>query len=291
MKKTVIRLLSVAAISSNSLFAQFAQLDGDYTPDLADVSIPIFDGVNLFDDVSAISFDLNLVQSLVSPKITSTDSTISALDFDVFGDETLIIGFDADVAFSSTATLAGSLVRLVGAKVTILRGATGTGTLDQGEGPIDVTVTGVTGSFSFRTLTVDLEAGEIQGIIAPGALRISAYQDENPSQNGTVTARYTQEDFGPYEFPADNIQSPECVLSLTTTPKGTVSGSAEFTVGDFDPITLDVKGRWNAKTGVSTLTLSKKTVKGVTATLNLDENGDLFGTKNSLSVLGYKLKF
>jgi len=292
MRKNILTLGLAFTCALNSLFAQ---LNDTYSLDLSDVvSIPVFDGVNLSDTISATSFDITLVQSLTSSKITSVDSSISASEFDAYEDGTLILDFDAPVSFTSTVTLAGNIARLVGAKVTILKGATGSGTAtdDKTGENYDVTVSGVTGGFNFKSLSADVDAGQIQGVIAPGSVKITGFVTDLPRKKATVTAKYGQQDFGPYDFDSSNLISPTFdPLTLATSAKGAVTGSATGTFGDFDDVSFSVKGKRNAKSGVSTLTLTSTSVKGITATLNLDDDGNLTGTKNSLNVLGYKLKF
>ena len=88
----------------------------------------------------------------------------------------------------------------------------------------------------------------------------------------------------------DNIITPEIVLLLTTT-KNKITGSATGTFGDYDDVGFKVTGTRNAKTGISALTLTSTSVKGISAKLNLDGNADLNGTKNSMKVLGYTLTY
>ena len=257
VSKTVLFLLL------GSLCPAFAQLNGEYTPDLARVEIPIFNGVPLVETISATSFDITMSQGLTSSKLTGIGE-ISASDFDVYQDESLVVNFEGPISLSATATKTGNIVRLTGAKATIGKGVVGDGTLTTDEGSFDATVTGVTGMFVFASLSVDLESGEIQGVIRPGSLKVSGYQTDDPSNKGTATTKFSQEEFGPFDFPADNIITPEIELSLTTR---------------------------NAKTGISALTLTSTSVKGISAKLNLDRNADRSGTKNTMNVLGYKLTY
>jgi hypothetical protein len=156
-------------------------------------------------------------------------------------------------------------------------------------------VDSVKGSFVFKSLHVDLDNGTIGGgldKIAAGTLKISGHQNDDASQRGTVTAKYGAEDFPELDFPAENIINPEITLDLATTAKGVVTGSATGTFGDYDDVSFNVKGKRNSRTGISTLTLTGTgSGKGVNATLNLDDDGQISGTKNALTVLGYKLKF
>jgi hypothetical protein len=282
-----------------SLSSAFAQLDGPQFPDLSEVEIPVFDGVPLAGEISAVSFDLTMAQGLTSPKLTG-NGTISAAGFDVYQDEALVIDFDGDVIFSASATKTGSIVRLTGAKTTIdPLSVSGSGTLynSETEQYEDVTVSSVKGAFAFKSLHVDLDNGTIGGgvdKIAAGTLKISGYVTElGASSRGTVSAKYGTEDFPELDFPAENIIYPEITLDdLITTSKGVVTGTAVGTFGGYDDVSFSVKGRRSLKTGISTLTLTGTgSGKGVNATLNLDDDGQIYGTKNALTVLGYKLKF
>jgi hypothetical protein len=280
-----------------SLSSAFAQLDGPQFPDLSEVEIPVFDGVPLAGQVSAVSFDLTMDQSLTSSKLTG-NGTISAAGFDVYQDEALVIDFDGDVIFSASATKTGSIVRLTGAKTTIdPLSVSGSGTLynSDTEQYEDVTVSSVKGAFAFKRLHVDLDNGTIGGgddKIAAGTLKISGYVTElGASSGGTVSAKYGTEDFPELDFPAENIINPEITLDLATTDK-VVTGSATGTFGDYDDVSFNVKGKRNSRTGISTLTLTGTgSGQGVKATLNLDDDGQISGTNNALTVLGYKLKF
>jgi hypothetical protein len=155
----------------------------------------------------------------------------------------------------------------------------------------------VKGAFAFKSLHVDLDNGTIGGgedKIAKGTLKISGYVTElGASSGGTVSAKYGTEDFPELDFPAENIINPEITLDLATTAKGVVTGSATGTFGDYDDVSFSVKGKRNSRTGISTLTLTgTESGQGVKATLNLDDDGQISGTKiNALTVLGYKLKF
>ncbi|NBU70443.1 MAG: hypothetical protein EBS53_03190 [Bacteroidetes bacterium] len=287
--------IAVLILASASFFTCNAQLDGDYAPDLTVLEIPVFDGVPLAGDVSAVSFDLTMVQSLTSSKLTGT-GTVSATAFDVYQDEGLVVDFDGDMNFSASAMKTGSLVRLTGAKAT-LSGVTGTGLLydPDTDTTLDVTLTSVTGAFLFKSLHVDLDAATIGGgtdKIAAGALKITGYENDDTTARGTVVAKYGAEDFPELDFPAENIITPDISFTLNTSSKGVVTGDAVGTFGDYDDVPFGVKGRLNSKTGVTTISLKgQASNKSITATLSLDENGDLIDNKNSLNVLGYKLKF
>lgn len=283
VSKTVLFLLL------GSLCPAFAQLNGEYTPDLARVEIPVLDGVSLEETISATSFGLTMVQGLTSSKITATDGYISATEFYV--NDELVVDFDGEMTFSATATKRGDIVTLSGAKGTIVKGSvTGSGILTEDSGSYDVTVTSVAGTFVFKSLSVVISTGEIAGLISKGAFKVAGFVDEDPTQKGTETASYSEEVFGPFDFPVDNIITPEIVLSLTTT-KNRITGSATGTFGDYDDVGFKVTGTRNAKTGISALTLTSTSVKGVSAKLNLDGNADLNGTKNSMKVLGYTLTY
>jgi|LauGreDrversion2_6_1035139.scaffolds.fasta_scaffold08648_3 hypothetical protein len=292
------KLILIAIVfAATSLVPCIAQINDYCAPDLSAVEIPVFDGVPLAGEVSAVSFDLTMGQSLTSSKLTGT-GTVSATAFDVFQDEALVVDFDGDMNFSANATKSGSLVRLIGAKATILPGVSGSGTLYDTniEEYVDVTLTGVKGSFVFKSLHVDLDNGTIGGsgdTISAGKLQISGYRNDDESSQGTVTAQYGAEDFPELDFPAENIITPDISFTLSTSSKGVVTGSeAVGTFGDYDDVLFGVKGKRNSKTGVTTISLKGVGAnKLVTATLNLDDSGEISGTKNALNVLGYKLKF
>jgi hypothetical protein len=273
-----------------TLCPAFAQLNGPYPLDLSAVEIPVFDGVTLEETISATSFGFTMVQGLTSSKLSSMDGYISNSEF--YANDELVVNFEGDMTFSANATKSGSIVRLTGAKSTIVKGSvTGDGVFTDDSGSYSVTLTGVVGAFAFKTLSVDIESGQIAGLISSGALKVSGYFDEDPRQKGTVTASYLQEDFGPFDFPVDNIITPEIELSLTTSSKNRITGSATGTFGDYDDVGFRVTGTRNAKTGISALTLTSTSVKGISAKLNLDRNADLNGTKNSMKVLGYTLTY
>jgi len=269
----------------------FAQLAGDYPVDLSSIKLPVFNGVVLEETVSATSFELTMVQGLTSSKLTGTGS-ISATDF--VADDTLVVNFEGSMSFSAGTVKAGSIVRLTGAKATLGRDVTGTGTYsDEENGDLDVTVTKVIGAFGFKSLTVDLESDEIEGLIAKGKLSVSGYLTDTPREKGTVRVDYGEEEFGPFSFPADNLITPEIALvNLVTSSKNKITGTATGTFGDYDEVPFSLRGTRNARTGISVITLTGTGAgKRVSATLNLDENGEITGTNNALNVLGYKLKF
>jgi len=279
VSKTVLFLLL------GSLCPAFAQLNGEYTPDLARVEIPVLDGVSLEETISATSFGLTMVQGLTSSKITATDGYINATEF--YASDDLVLAFDGEMTFSATATKSGSIVRLIGAKATA-KNVTGSGVLTDGSESYDVTMTALVGNFVFKTLKI--ENNEIEGSISKGSLTVYGYLTDEPTKKGTTKANYDAEVFGPFDFPVDNIITPEIVLLLTTT-KNKITGSAIGTFGDYDDVDFKVTGTRNAKTGISALTLSSSSIKGISAKLNLDGNADLNGTKNSMKVLGYTLTY
>ena len=279
VSKTVLFLLL------GSLCPAFAQLNGEYTPDLARVEIPVLDGVSLEETISATSFGLTMVQGLTSSKITATDGYINATEF--YASDDLVLAFDGEMTFSATATKSGSIVRLIGAKATA-KNVTGSGVLTDGSESYDVTMTALVGNFVFKTLKI--ENNEIEGSISKGSLTFYGYLTDEPTKKGTTKANYDAEVFGPFDFPVDNIITPEIVLLLTTT-KNKITGSAIGTFGDYDDVDFKVTGTRNAKTGISALTLSSSSIKGISAKLNLDGNADLNGTKNSMKVLGYTLTY
>lgn len=286
LKKFAIRFFGLLAVSSSSLLAQ---LDGDYSPDLASIEIPVFAGYELEQTISATSFSLTMAQGITAAKLTGS-GTISASDFYV--DDTLDgISFDGSLTFSATIAKRGSIVTLSGAKATLGKDITGMGTYhDEDQGDLDVTISKVAGAFQLKNASIDLEGQELTGTIPAGSLAITGYITEEPSQRGTVKAAYGAEQFGPFDF-SGSIINPEINLSLTTSSKNKITGTATGTFGDYDDVSFKVTGTRNAKTGISALTLTSTSVKGVSAKLNLDENGDISGSKNSLNVLGYKLTF
>lgn len=286
IKKFAIRFFGLLAVSSSSLLAQ---LDGDYSPDLLAIEIPVFADYELEQTISATSFSLTMAQGIAAAKLTGS-GTISASDFYV-SDELDGISFDGSLTFSATIAKRGSIVTLSGAKATLGKDITGTGTYhDEKEGDLDVTISKVAGAFQLKNASIDLETQELTGTIPAGSLAITGYITDEPSQKGTVKAAYTAEDFGPFDF-SGSIINPEINLSLTTSSKNKITGTATGTFGDYDDVSFKVTGTRNAKTGISALTLTSTSVKGVSAKLNLDENGDTSGSKNSLNVLGYKLTF
>ena len=266
----------------------FAQLNGNYSPDLASIEIPDFSGVELDQIISATSFNLPMVQSLTSNKLTSSGGTISSSEFYIT--DILTVSFEGALSFSATLAKRGSIVTLSGAKAT-LSNCTGSGTYaDAEQGDLDVTVTKVTGSFTVRNATVNLDSGQLTGVIPQGALSVSGYFTDFPSQKGTVRGSYSAEEFGPFDF-SGNIINPELTLTLATTSKNKISGTAVGTFGDYDDVAFKVTGTRNARTGISALTLTSTSVKGVSGKINLDAGGQKSGNKNTLRVLGYSLTF
>jgi len=278
---------SVALIAATAT-PTFAQLNGSITPNLDAVEIPVFNGTSLNEQISSTSFQIDMVQSLTSSSLGGS-GTISNDDFYV--DDTLTVAFEGELVFSARAALRGRVVTLAGAKAT-LRNVTGSGTLTESGDSYDVTLTGVTGSFSIRNMQVNLDDEQVSGIIPAGSLRVTGYLTDEPSQKGTRTARFTSEAFGPFDFPGEII-SPSASFTLATNSKGVISGGGSATFGDYDEVLIGVKGRRNARTGVSTITLKGEgAAKAVSATLNLDGEGELVSRpKSSLSVLGYRLQF
>ena len=277
-------LVVSAALVSTSL----AQLNGSFTPNLDAVEIPVFNGTTLSEQISSTSFEINMQQSLTSSTLGGSGN-ISNDDFYV--DDTLTVAFEGELVFSARAALRGRVVTLAGAKAT-LRNVTGSGTLTDSGDSYDVTLTGVVGSFLIRNMQVNLDDQQVSGTIPAGSLRVAGYLTDEPSSKGTRTARFTSEPFGPFDFPGEII-TPALSITLATNSKGVVGGGGNATFGDYDEVLIGVKGRRNAKTGVSTLTLKGEgAAKAVSATLNLDGEGELVSRpKSSLSVLGYRLQF
>jgi len=281
----------------------FAQLDDAVTPELP-VTIPVFDGVGLDDvelgaaegEVGACTYSLNMTQSISSSKISGS-GTISATDFDVRQNGVLVINFAGEMDFSSLATIAGTVVRLTGAKSKILS-AEGDGVYTDKDGSADVTVTKVVATFVFKGLHVDLDNGTIGGggdSIAKGPISVSGYDNAYPDDPGTIKGSYDAIDFPESEFPADNIVTPAITFNQSTSARGAISGGGSAAIGNLDDALFGVKGRRNAKNGVSTVTLKGQgAAKAFGATLNLYDDGELATGakfKNTLNVLGYKLKF
>jgi len=284
-----IKVFSISTIIAFSVFPAFAQLNGNYSPDLSSLEIPAFDGVVLSETVSATDFSVTMEQ-LLNSKLVTGAGTLTATDF--YASDSLVLDFfEADESFSAVVALRGSIVSLAGAKAT-LSNATGTGTYtdDYDGATYDVTITSITGSFKFSYLQVNLTNDQISGFIVPGSLKVSGFKTADPSQRGTVNAFYGGEDFGPYAFVGDII-SPVFNLALSTSGKGVITGSAVGEFGTYDDVNFTVKGKRNSKTGLNSVTLTSANPKGISAVLNLDNSGETTGSANLLKVLGYTLKF
>lgn len=266
----------------------WAQLNGTYTPDASSLQIPVFDGVELAETISSTDFSITMEQ-LINSKAVTGSGNISATEFFVAEDLT-VDNFDGELIFTAAVAMRGSIVSLSGAKAT-LRNVTGGATYTAWNGTnYDVTVTAVTGAFSFSSLQVDLAADQISGTIKAGSLKVSGYLTDDPSSRGSATGRFLAESFGPFDFSGDII-SPNLSLTLATNEKGAITGTGVGTFGGYDDVEFSIKGKRNTKKGLSTVTLTSTNLKGVSAVLNLDDSGDLSGTANSLKVLGYSQKF
>lgn len=300
---TNLNIVKVVLLLTVLITPVFAALDGDITPELP-VTIPVFNGVMLDDvelgaiegEVGACTYNLDMIQSISSSKITGSGK-ISATDFDVKQNGVLVVNFEGDIDFSSLATIAGSVVRLTGAKSKILN-AVGDGFYTDDEGSREVTVTKVVATFVFNSLHVDLGNATIGGggdSIAKGPISVSGYDNTDPTSKETIKGSYDAIDFPESEFPAENIVTPALNIVTSTSGKGAVNGGGEGAIGPLDDIPFGVKGKRNAKNGVSTLTLKGTgAAKSFSATLNLYDDGDLATGgkfKNTLNALGYKLKF
>ena len=266
--------------------AAFAQISGDYAPDLSGVRLANFDGALLDGAVSSAGFSVSLEHGITSKKISGWGS-ISASS--LYDDGRLSIdSISGDVFFSASLAVRGSIVSLVGAKAT-LRNVNGWGSYD-GYG---VTVSSVTGAFSISPLTLNLSTGFISGTIQPGFLRASGYATDYPQIKRTITVRYTSETFNS-DF--SGFVSPSIELfGLITNARGGITGSATGSFGGFAPVSFRVTGARNGKTGWSTLNLSSTSPRGISAKLVLDDAGNLVsppGRKlHSLSAFGYTLTF
>jgi len=283
IKNPLCSLATLSVLSSGVL----AQLSGDYNPDLSSVEIPVFQGATLSGAVSATDFSVDLVQGLTSSRITGS-GTVSASD--VYDDGTITVGsIDGDLNLSASVAITGRVVRLSGAKAT-LANVTGTGSVMVDGESYGVTVTSVTGAYTIRNMALSLDSLELTGVVPAGSLRMSGHKTDYPNVRRSVSARYTQEDFGPFDFPG-TIISPSLSLEDLTTTRNRISGTATGSFGDYDEVAFKVTGTRNARSGISALTLTSTSVKGVSAKINLDAEGEKSGTKNTLNVLGYKLTF
>ena len=269
--------------------SSFAQLNGDFTPDLSSVDIPAFNGATFEDTISSTSVSFEFTQGLTSNRLTGA-GTVSATD--VFDNGSITVdSIEGNINFSATLALRGRTVSLAGAKAT-LAGVTGSGTAIVNGEEYGVDVTGVTGAYTIRNMIINLDTEEISGVIAPGSLTIRGQGTDYPQIKRTVVARYTQENLGPSPFSGE-IVNPSLALILATSPKGKITGSATGTFGNYDDVAFNVtRGQRNARSGISTVTLVSTSVRGVSATLNLDGEGELVSRpKSSLQVLGYRLQF
>jgi hypothetical protein len=281
-------LLTSAVLNACLVSSSFSQLNGEFSPSLEAVDIPVFNGATFDETISSTTVSFEFSQGLTSNRLTGT-GTVSATD--VFDNGLITVdSIEGNINFSASLALRGRVVSLSGAKAT-LAGVTGSGSaLYEGES-YGVDVTAVTGSYTIRNMVINLDTEEVSGTVAPGSLRISGQLSEYPQTKRTVTAPYTSEELGPSPFSGEII-SPSVSLNLATTSKGKVTGTAVGTIDYYDDVSFNVsRGQRNARTGISTVTLTSTNPRGVSATLNLDDDGEITGTKNSLNILGYKLKF
>jgi hypothetical protein len=282
--------LLVAVVSAFAASISLAQLNGEnITPDLSSVDIPAFNGATFSETISATSVSFEFSQGLTSNRLTGA-GTISATD--VFDNGSISVdSIGGNINFSASLALRGRIVSLAGAKAT-LAGVTGSGSAVVSGESYGVDVTAVTGAFTIRNMIINLDSEEISGVIVRGSLRISGRATDYPNIRRTVVARYTQENLGPSPFSGE-IVNPSLALILATSPKGKITGSATGTFGNYDDVAFNVtRGQRNARSGISTVTLVSTGVRGVSATLNLDGEGELVSRpKSSLQVLGYRLQF
>lgn len=266
----------------------FAQLNGEYTPSLEAVEIPAFNGATFDETISSTTVSFEFSQGLTSNRLTGT-GTVSATE--VFDNGSITVdSIDGDINFSASLALRGRVVSLTGAKAT-LSNVTGSGSALVADESYGVDVTAVTGSYTIRNMVINLDTEEVSGTVAAGSLRISGQATDYPNIKRTVVAPYTSEVLGPSPFSGEII-NPSVSLNLATTSKGKVTGTAVATIGDYDDVSFNItRGQRTARTGISTVTLTSTSPRGVSSTLNLNDDGEITGTKNSLNVLGYKLKF
>lgn len=279
-------LLLALVFITTSFFTSLAQLNGSYSPDLSSVEIPVFDGQDLSDTISATSYSIGLVQGITSSSVTGY-GTVSASGF--YDDGQLSINsFGGGLVFTSKATLRGSIATLVGAKAT-LSGVTGSGSYYYYGSYYSVTVSSVSGAFTIKNMNLDLQSGVISGLVSAGSLKMSGYLDDYPKIRRSISVRYGSEAFGPYSAPAGSVITPLIGMDLQTSSTGLVTGTAVGTLGNYDDVAFNVKGK--RKSGVSAITLTSISPKGISATMNLNDAGEISGTKNTLKVLGYTLKY
>jgi hypothetical protein len=282
---TKVVLLAFLFTASN-FYTSIAQLNGNYSPNLSSVQIPIFNGQELDDTIVYTSYSIGLVQSTTSSSVTG-NGTVSSSSF-YAGNGFDVNSFDGGLVFSSKAALRGSIASLVGAKAT-LSGVTGSGTYYYYGTFYDLTVSSVSGAYTIKNLNLDLRSGLISGLISAGSLKMSGYLDADPRTRGSVSVKYLPEAFGPYASSAGSVITPSIDMNLQTSSAGVVTGAATGTFGNYDDVAFTVKGK--RKSGVSALTLTSINPKGISATMSLNDAGNISGTKNSLKVLGYTLKY
>jgi hypothetical protein len=278
-------LLAIVFTATSSL-SSIAQLNGNCSPDLSSVKIPAFAGLVLADTISATSYSIALVQGITSASVTGY-GTVSASSF--YNDGQLSADyFYGGLGFSSKVALRGSIATLVGAKAT-LSGVSGYGSYYYYGDTYGVTISSVSGAFAIKNLNLNLLSGEISGLVSAGSLRMSGYLNEYPNIRRSVSVGYSAEAFGPYNSPSSSVITPSIGMNLQTSSTGVVTGTATGTFGNYDDVAFAVKGK--RKSGVSAITLTSVSPKGISATMSLNDAGNISGTKNSLKVLGYTLKY
>jgi hypothetical protein len=138
-------------------------------------------------------------------------------------------------------------------------------------------------------MNLDLESGVVSGLVSAGSLKMSGYLNAYPNIRRSISVRYSSEAFGPYALPAGSVITPSVGMELQTYPSGVVIGTATGTFGDYDDVAFTVKGK--RKSGVSAITLTSVNPKGISIAMSLNDAGNISGTKNTVKVLGYTLKY
>lgn len=277
-------------VSSIGIWPVFGQLSGDFPLDLSSTKIPILQGSEWNVELGGSEISLGFVQSVETARITG-DGTIGNASLTYSAQDSITVHFAGSVKFLAKAVLSGSVLRLVGAKVTT-GAVTGSGDYFHDGSTYLAVVDSVKASFSFQTLELDLNDETIQGQLSNGKLVVKGKALVGDREiPGSFTYAYPSQTLSPYAMPDGTVVAPQMSLSLVTSSKNKISGTATVALGDYNDVTFKVTGTRNSKTGISALTLTGTSSPGVSGKINLDQEGVLSGNKNTLKVFGSTLVF
>lgn len=216
----------------------------------------------------------------------------------------LEVYFSGKVKFSATALLAGTNVQLIGAKSGVVwtNETNNTNFLyydRKGAFTKSGRVTNVAGGFGFKPLTITGQ--ELSGGLAAGRIFVTGSSSNLPPTELASTIRFNATNI-PAEQPFGRRKVIATIdfTNMNTQSNGVISGQATGKFKDDNPVDpvdygsveFSLSGKRNFQKQVNTLLLKGSGAnQGVTAILNLGDDGKISGSNNTLNVLGYKLKF